>query len=111
MEYIDWHIADALLEEVGPEDFAEIVGLLLSEIEEAAHGLASFASGQDLSDALHGLKGNVLNLGFQNVAAMCAKGEADPDALDVAALQLLVEQTVGEFHRGRPSGLNDSEKS
>jgi len=76
---IAWERVAELEQEVGAEDFAEIAHLFLSEIEEAIEELPSVNSPQGLSDVLHGIKGSSLNLGFEAVARIAAKGEGAPD--------------------------------
>lgn len=69
---IDWDRVSELQEEVGKDDFDEIVTLFLEEVDEATAGLASVG---DLAEAMHFLKGCALNLGFRELAELCAAGE------------------------------------
>jgi len=71
---IDWSKAKELCDEVGEEDFGEIVEVFLDEVEEE---LASI-DGQDtelLGKSMHFLKGSALNLGFTSLAEICVEGE------------------------------------
>lgn len=72
---IDWDRVTELQDEVGAEDFLEIVTLFLEEVDEATANLSPDLSGDALADALHFLKGCSLNLGFAELAALCARGE------------------------------------
>lgn len=72
---IDWDRVSELQEEVGKEDFDEIVTLFLEEVDEATAGLSTGAAGADLAEAMHFLKGCALNLGFRDLAELCATGE------------------------------------
>ncbi|RFP90759.1 Hpt domain-containing protein [Rhodobacteraceae bacterium 63075] len=72
---IDWSKAKELCNEVGEEDFGEIVEVFLDEVEEE---LASL-DGRDaecLGKSMHFLKGSALNLGFTSLAEICVEGEA-----------------------------------
>ena len=91
---IDWSRIDELRDEVGEEDFAEIAALFLSEIVEAAGELPAILEPGARSDALHGMKGSAMNLGFVDLAAICAKGEAEPGALDMAVLSTTMERSL-----------------
>ena len=89
---IDWDRVRELQEEVGQEDFEEIVTLFLEEVDEATANLSEETTGDALADALHFLKGCSLNLGFRELASLCEQGEgtarSDPDAaIDVRAVQ------------------------
>ncbi len=88
---IDWDRVRELRTEVGEEDFAEVVELFLTEVDEAT---AQLAAGPDLSrlkDDLHFIKGSAYNLGFDRLGALCAEGEqraaaGDAAGVDVAAV-------------------------
>lgn len=88
---IDWNRVNELQDEVGMDDFDEIVSLFLEEVDEATASLRSDPAGQDMSEALHFLKGCSLNLGFRDLADLCGAGEAlakqgAGDTVDVAAI-------------------------
>lgn len=72
---IDWDRVVELQEEVGAEDFPEIVDVFLEEVEEALPKLTESCSSSDLEDTLHLLKGCAWNLGFRGLGALCAAGE------------------------------------
>ncbi|MFK7745028.1 MAG: Hpt domain-containing protein [Roseobacter sp.] len=73
---IDWDRVMALREEVGPEDFEEVVELFLHEVDEEIEGLTSVPPGTALGEKLHFLKGSALSLGFQGFSTLCQTGEA-----------------------------------
>lgn len=71
---IDWTRVTELREEIGEEDFSEVVSLFLEEAESAISRIV--ASGLSASaDDYHSLKGSALNLGFRALAAACAEAE------------------------------------
>jgi HPt (histidine-containing phosphotransfer) domain-containing protein len=71
---IDWARVRELKQEIGAEDFAEVVELFLSETEAMIDALAGQDPGQ-YEEALHSLKGAALNLGLAGLAALCFRGE------------------------------------
>ncbi len=88
---IDWTRVTALRDEVGCEDFDEVVELFLQEVDEEIDTLKSLSSGPSLAEKLHFLKGSALNLGFEEFSALCHSGEtslaSDPDAsVDLARI-------------------------
>ncbi|MEM6564443.1 MAG: Hpt domain-containing protein [Pseudomonadota bacterium] len=88
---IDWDRVATLREEVGSEDFEEVVELFLQEVDEEMGALAAQPGGKTLAEKLHFLKGSAMSLGFRDFSNLCQTGEAalskDPSAhVDVQAL-------------------------
>lgn len=72
---IDWQRIEDLRQEIGPDDFAEVVALFLEEADEAVARLPLAATAKALESDLHFLKGSALNLGFTDLAQICQSGE------------------------------------
>ncbi|KUF09558.1 Hpt domain-containing protein [Pseudoponticoccus marisrubri] len=73
---IDWARVDELVEEIGAEDFSEVVTLFLAEVETAIELLeASNGNPVVIEEQMHFLKGAALNLGFRKLAQVCRTGE------------------------------------
>lgn len=72
---INWDRVRSLRNEVGAEDFDEIVDLFFCEVEPAVSALADFETAEDLAARLHFLKSSALNLGFEDLSTLCARGE------------------------------------
>ena len=72
---LDWTRIDELLAEIGEADFGEVVTLFLEEADMAVDTLASRPADSALEEVLHFLKGSALNLGFADLALLCAEGE------------------------------------
>lgn len=70
---IDWTRVSDLREEIGAEDFAEVVEIFLEEVEAAMENLGDDHAG--LEAKLHFLKGSALNLGFADFSDLCGAGE------------------------------------
>lgn len=72
---IDWGRVDTLRSDVGDDDFADVLGLFLEEVEEVMANLSSNMALVDYEPVLHFLKGSAMNLGFQALAELCRAGE------------------------------------
>lgn len=72
---IDWEKVRELRDEIGAEDFSEVVDLFLEEVDEAMSKLRSGIPDEKLECCLHFLKGSALNLGFRAFSDLCARGE------------------------------------
>lgn len=103
---IDWDRVAELRNEIGGEDFAEVVDMFLEEADEVAEtmkgGLASVA----VEAALHFLKGSALNLGFRELARLCqvaekaAAGGVAHD-VDLGPVVTMYEQSKLAFNAGK----------
>lgn len=74
-DMIDWTRVRELRDEVGEEDFTEVVDLFLEEVEEAIDALPGLGDPAGLTQALHFLKGSALSLGFSAFSELCTAGE------------------------------------
>jgi HPt (histidine-containing phosphotransfer) domain-containing protein len=108
---IDWSRVEELVAEIGAEDFQEILELFLSEVESAIDLLAG--AGDDanvVEEQMHFLKGAALNLGFENLAQLCLKGEkaaagGRPHVVTVDEVRKTYEESRGQFQEDLPSRL------
>lgn len=88
---IDWDKVAELREEIGAEDFGEVVEIFLEEVDEA---IKIMRGGPDISKmecGLHFLKGSALNLGFRDFSSLCQAGESaaaagKQDTVDLAKI-------------------------
>lgn len=105
---IDWDRVGELREEIGAEDFAEVLELFLTEVEdamdrlEAARGNAIIAEEQ-----MHFLKGASLNLGFEALASLCQTGEkaaasGDTDTVPPEAVREAYIRSKADFENDYP---------
>lgn len=99
---IDWDRVRELREEVGEEEFAEVVELFFEEIEESVARLPKVKGSEPLAHALHFLRSVSLNLGFVALAKRCEEGEAlaecgETDAIDVPATVACYRASKAEF--------------
>jgi len=89
---INWSRVEELRDEIGGEDFDEVVDLFLEEVDEEITGLSGSNPDTDLEARLHFLKGSALNLGFQAFSELCRDGEqraagGNGNTVDLAAIQ------------------------
>lgn len=72
---IDWSQVKSLRNDVGHDEFNEIVELFLDEVEEIVTKLREAPNISELENDMHSLKGSALNLGFTTFSQMCLNGE------------------------------------
>lgn len=72
---IDWNRVAELRDEIGTEDFGEVVDLFLDEVEGEITELHKGCPQDRLESKLHFLKGSALNLGFTSFSDLCQTGE------------------------------------
>jgi HPt (histidine-containing phosphotransfer) domain-containing protein len=96
---IDWGRVRELRDEIGAEDFAEVVELFLEEADEVAVKLSAAKTPQEIESALHFLKGSALNLGFQDLAAVCQTGEKAAAAQQIDHIDL--RQVVSVYEKSK----------
>ncbi|WP_103762612.1 MULTISPECIES: Hpt domain-containing protein [Roseovarius] len=83
---IDWNRVTQLRDEIGAEDFDEVVEIFLEEVEEEIAELRTNPAPETLEAKLHFLKGSALNLGFDDFSRLCKDVEltaARGDASDI----------------------------
>lgn len=107
---IDWASVKTLMDEIGEEDFGDVVPLFLEEMDASVEGLAGAKSDGSLPDMLHFLKGSSLNLGFRHFSSMCVEGEAackrgESDLVDVALLTATYRESRAQLIAGLASGI------
>lgn len=91
--------------EIGEEDFADVVAMFLDEMGETLAALGADPSGIS-ADALHGLRGSALNLGFSAFAAACSLAEkqlAEGGAVDSAQLERLFAESLDSVRPDLPA--------
>ncbi len=98
---IDWDRIAELQEEVGEEDFADVLEMFFEEVEETLAGLDA-ADAVGLTNGLHFLKGASLNIGMADMSAQCKAYEIalkeDPGAkVDLAAIRVVLTASQAEL--------------
>lgn len=107
---IDWNRLKELREEIGSEDFDEVVDLFLEEVEGAIAQLRNAPAECALEDVLHFLKGSALSLGFLDFSILCQSGETNAAQGNIALIDLpeiltCYEKSKTAFLEGLPHQL------
>ena len=107
---IDWQRVNVLREEVGAEDFDEVVDLFLEEVESVMERLRTTPEMSTLEEDLHFLKGSALSLGFASFSAHCQTGEnlsaeGKPGTVDLAAILTSYDTSRQQFLAELPTAL------
>ncbi|MEL6204648.1 MAG: Hpt domain-containing protein [Pseudomonadota bacterium] len=76
---IAWNRVAELRDEIGDDEFAEVVELFLEEVDAMVAELSE-APEPELEERLHAIKGSALNLGFEGFAELCQLGESSAAA-------------------------------
>lgn len=85
---IDWIRVRELQEEIGADDFGEIVEVFMEEVETAIESLPGADKGTELEELMHLIKGCAWNLGFRELGKLCAEGEAAAAAGNGASVDI-----------------------
>jgi len=107
---IDWARVRRLRDEVGSDDFGDVVELFLEEGDAVVARLRAGPEPGRLEADLHFLKGSALNLGFADLAALCHAGEqraaaGDPEGAGVARLVAVYDRSRALFLAEAPAVL------
>ncbi|MGB3246676.1 MAG: Hpt domain-containing protein [Sulfitobacter sp.] len=73
---IDWNRVTTLRDEVGADDFDEVISLFLEEVDEVVARLRDDPDMNNLGAELHFLKGSAAGIGFSAFTELCQTGEA-----------------------------------
>ena len=94
---IDWTRVTDLRDEIGADDFDEVVDMFLEEADDVITRISPGDGAKSLEADLHFLKGAALNLGFAEFATLCQDGERraalGQGDIDVAAVQYCYAQS------------------
>ncbi len=97
-----WSRVSELRDEVGAEDFDEVVDLFLEEVEEVIERLSQNTDLAQLEQDLHFLRSSALNLGFADFSDLCRDGEhksanGQAETVDVQAIITGFEYSKSHF--------------
>lgn len=96
---VDWDRISELRDEIGEEDYAEVVELFFSEVETAIERLGQPATLAQREEDLHFVKGSSLNLGFTTLGALCERGERR--AVEGTLEDAEVREVIETYHASR----------
>jgi len=72
---IDWTRVNELKEEIGPDDFTEVVEVFLAEMDDVMSRLKTAPDPAQYEADLHFVKSSALNIGFDELSKLCQIGE------------------------------------
>lgn len=95
---IDWIRVNELKDEIGSDDFSEVIALFLIEVEETLTRMnAAQNDAKQMQDLVHFLKGSALNIGFSELAEACSSAEKNSAggkiSIDVSEFRQLYDQS------------------
>ncbi len=107
---IDWKRVTDLRDEIGAQEFDEVVELFLEEVETMMSRLRERPDPATFEEDMHFLKGCAINLGFRRFAQLCLAGETlassgGANQLDLAEVLECYEVSRAEFLSGIEKGL------
>ncbi|MEL6618816.1 MAG: Hpt domain-containing protein [Pseudomonadota bacterium] len=107
---IDWQRVQTLRDEIGAEDFEEVVPLFIDEVSTVTEKLRTNPDTANLAGDLHFLKGSALNLGFAAFSTLCHAGEVratagDAESVDIGEILDCFDQSKLAFDAGLDHGI------
>jgi HPt (histidine-containing phosphotransfer) domain-containing protein len=96
---LNWQRVQDLKDDLGQEDFDEIVDLFLEEVEEKLEVLQNGRT-DGVSAELHFLKGSAANLGFESFRVSCEQMERAPEQFEVDELLSVYKSSKAAFMEG-----------
>lgn len=99
---IDWGQVKSLQNDVGHNEFDEIVELFLEEVKSIVEKLRKSPNISELENDMQSLKGSALNLGFEAFSQMCLSGEkmaaaGKADLVNLTAIVACFELSKAKF--------------
>ena len=107
---INWPRVNQLRDEVGRDEFDEVVEIFLDEVQDVMVRLRQDTERQDLEQNLHFLKGSALSLGFDSFSRLCQDGERRAAAgaaaeVDIDAILAAYDESLALFQSGLTQNL------
>lgn len=104
---IDWNRVRELQDEIGRDEFAEVVTMFLDEADEVLKRITPTGGAALLRDDCHFLKGAALNLGFSTLASLCQAAERRAKEGDCAINLIEMRQCYYASREALIMGLSD----
>ncbi|MEM1007013.1 MAG: Hpt domain-containing protein [Pseudomonadota bacterium] len=107
---IHWPRVRQLRDEVGADEFDEVVEIFLDEVQEVIARLHADTDRNELEQNLHFLKGSALSLGFDRFSKLCQDGERRAAAgqaadVDLTAILAVYDDSKSAFQSQLSSNL------
>ena len=104
---IDWDRVRELQDEIGQDEFAEVVTMFLDEADEVLARISPAGGAALLRDDCHFLKGAALNLGFSSLADLCQNAERHAKEGDCAIDLIEMRKCYHASREALIMGLSD----
>ncbi len=106
MRMICWDRVNELRDDVGREDFDDVVEIFLEEMDEVMDRLRASPDPLTYETELHFLKGSALNLGFVALSNICGQSEKLANestwaSIDLSVVIVTYEKSKLEFNSGQ----------
>ena len=101
---IDWMRIKSLRDDIGADDFEEVVEIFIEEVAEIVERLRTAPQLDTLGEDLHAVKGSALNLGFTTFADLCQTGETL--AAEGRASEIVLQPILDSFNVSKTSFLS-----
>lgn len=110
IEMIDWDRMNSLRDDVGADEFDEVVELFFEEIDDIIDRLRTSPDPSTLGEDLHALKGCAQGMGFRAFARLCQAGETQcsagtPEDVDLQGILQVYASSKRIFLEELPSAL------
>ncbi|WP_299983647.1 Hpt domain-containing protein [uncultured Ruegeria sp.] len=107
---IQWSRVRQLRDEVGADEFDEVVEIFLEEVQEVLIKLRNDTVRSEIEQNLHFLKGSALSLGFDSFSKLCQDGErnaaaGETDSVDLPAIFAAYDESRSLFQTGLAENL------
>ena len=96
---IDWKRVKDLRDEIGEDDFLEVVAMFLEETDEVVVQLDTAPDVASIEGQLHFLKGSALNVGLAELADLCQVGEKAAALGDAASVD--IDQVIATYRSSK----------
>ncbi|SDX38992.1 Hpt domain-containing protein [Ruegeria halocynthiae] len=107
---IQWTRVRQLRDEVGADEFDEVVDIFLEEVQEVITRLRNDTALTEIEQNLHFLKGSALSLGFDSFSKLCQDGErraasGESGAVDLDSIFSAYDESKALFQAGLAENL------
>ncbi|WP_170376507.1 Hpt domain-containing protein [Ruegeria atlantica] len=108
---IDWSRVRQLQDEVGANEFEEVVQIFLDEVQENIDRLHQDTDRAEFEQNMHFLKGSALSLGFDRFSKLCQDAERNAAAgkasdVDLPALLAVYDNSKTVFFAEKAANLS-----
>jgi histidine phosphotransfer protein HptB len=105
---INWDRVNELKQDIGVEEFDEVVDLFLDEVESVINPMRKGFQHRNIEGDMHFLKGSALTIGFRRLGQMCS--DCEKLAASGSAAQVSIDEILAMFDASKVAflaGLED----